>query len=205
MERICKQGIRAQAAGVFIFAFALSGTSFAEDGVVIEAESGRPIPNAIVVTTWRGQAMVPGEGGTICQKAEIAVTDVQGRFSVSSTVLNPGLYLTRRRVSVLSRGYRGAEGRDSDSLRVPMVVDRRPANEWLAAMAYPMGGCQLDHRAFLPYYRELFEEAAPLAKTIEEKLKVNEVQYQIESVELGDTEALVRAGARERKIRRGEQ
>ena len=130
---------------------ALPKIALADDGVVLDVQSGGPIPNAIVVTTWEGLALLPAQGGTVCEKAELAISDAQGRFSVSWAGLNPGLHLRHRTVSVLARGYRMSPERDPDSLRVPMEPDKRTPSERLAAMrGTPLGGAALTTNSSCP-------------------------------------------------------
>src|SRR5437764_14090070 len=56
------------------------------DGVVLDAETGQPVPGAYVTYRWQGEAMGEAFSGhnapVICYHAAAAITDAQGRFHI---------------------------------------------------------------------------------------------------------------------------
>ncbi len=100
------------AGAVAVVLFVLSrGCSFAGGSVsgrVLDFNTGQPIAGAIVVVRWNGAAMGLVHSSRVCFHVETAVSDVDGRYRVSSWVRPPkpwAVWGTSTIVDAYQRGY----------------------------------------------------------------------------------------------------
>src|SRR5450432_2308644 len=143
-----------------------SMSTLAEQGVVLDKTTGKPIPGAIVVATWNGVVGVMVQGTSQCYKVEVAIADDKGRFDVSSFSgnLNPFMMDRRRELSVLVPGYRESTDWDPRSLRV--LMDRQTGSKSEQFQHLPRAlafSCAGDERVLLPFLKALYKEMDSLA------------------------------------------
>jgi hypothetical protein len=185
-----------------------SMSTLAEQGVVLDKATGRPIPGAIVVATWHGVVRTFVEPASQCYKVEVAVADGNGRFDVSSFSwnLNPFMMDRLRGVTVLAPGYGVSSDWDPTSLRILMEPQTRSKSEQFARLpsTYPLG-CFGANKAILPYLKTLYAEMLPLATSTDEKMKAANVAFEIDFIEVGEREAHRRSGQRASEIDQGRQ
>jgi hypothetical protein len=184
----------------------LCNSACAESGKVVDRQSGKPIPNAIVVARWNGVVRTFAEPHSTCYKAELGKSDDQGRFSVSSLSgnVNPFLMDRQRVVLALAPGYRLWPQRDPDSLEIQMEAQTGSNSEKIKSLP-PAFTCDGADKVLLPYLKALYQETSNLATTNEEKLKALSILLLIETTELGDHEALNRFAERRALIGAGSQ
>jgi hypothetical protein len=190
----------------FLLFATASMSSLAEQGVVLDKTTGKPIPGAIVVATWNGVVGVVVQGTSQCYKVEVAIADDKGRFNVSSFSwnLNPFMIDRLRGVTVLAPGYGFSADWDPTSLRIPMEPRTGTKSEQFKHLPSTQAvGCFDAERVMLPYLKALSREMASLATTKEDKLKASSVLFLIERIEVGADEARRRLGPREGEIKRG--
>jgi hypothetical protein len=185
--------------------WASSIPAVAESGIVLDKDTGNPIPGAVVVATWHGIISVPPEARSKCYHAEVAIAGDGGHFRISSFSgnLNPFMLDRQRHITVLAPGYR--ESLESKPRDVRVLMERRvgdKSDQFKQLSRTGFLGCSSDQKIFLPALKLLHGEMVLLATSTEEKLVANRILYNIESVELGDAIALLRAGVREGEIRR---
>jgi hypothetical protein len=164
----------------------------AESGVVFD-RVGKPIPGAFVIAAWSGTVPAPAQTATRCYKAEFAMTDEQGRFSVSyfSWTFNP--FMAGRHLTVFARGYRIAPEWDFGAGRILLEHDGKPSGERYRSLPnYPMVGCGSDLREFLPYLKAVADEAESLATTNDQRMDFLARRLMAEEVEFGSEEAHMR-------------
>jgi hypothetical protein len=179
--------------------------AFAEIGIVVERESRKPIPDAIVVATWNGDRRFFAQARSACYKVEVARTDNRGKFSVSSFSgnLNPLLMDRSRDVVVLAPGYRMSSTNDLDSLDVSMEPQTGSNSERIKALPGTRAtGCEGAGTNLLPYLELLHQQILSMATTKEERLLASEVRLSIEMFTLGPQQATDRYGQRRAEIMR---
>ena len=168
--------------------------TYAEQGVVIDKTTGKPIPGAIVLATWYGQVGVFVQNNSTCYKAELAVTDEQGRFEVSafSGNLNPFIRDRNRSTTVLVRGYR--EAPSSTDLRVVMEPRTGSKSEQFEQLpAFSVLDCP-DQRRLLPFLKALHDEMSSLAETEMQRKRAAGVLLSMRIAEMGFDQAMRRLG-----------
>jgi hypothetical protein len=77
-------------------------------GQVLDAETGKPIPEAVVVFEWVKRHRLGMDGPEYVQNVQEVVTDEDGRFSVKASPginWNPITYLHRLKVVTFALGY----------------------------------------------------------------------------------------------------
>lgn len=178
-------------------------SSLAEEGVVIDKTTSKPIPGAVVVATWTGVVGVMVQGSTQCFKAEVRVTDEKGRFEVSSFSwnLNPFMIKRQRDFIVVASGYREAADWNPGDPRVLMEPQAGSKSDQFKRLPrFQPLGCHVPPGVLLPYLKARYAEMKSLAGTKEEKLETSRVLSEIEFIEIGDTEALKRSSLRRAEI-----
>jgi hypothetical protein len=183
-----------------------SMSSLAEQGVVLDKTTGKPIPGAIVVATWNGVVGVMVQGTSQCYKVEVAIADDKGRFDVSSFSgnLNPFMMDRQRDFTVVAPGYRESAKWFPRDPRVLMELQTGSKSDQFKHLPSTQAlGCFDAERVMLPYLKALSREMTSLATSIEEKMEVSRVLFDIESIELGEDEARKRSGRRRSEIEQG--
>jgi hypothetical protein len=106
---------------------ALSGSPI--DGQVLEYDTGRPVPGAIVIARWVGN--IVGSGQTPCVHAESAVADADGTYRIASwSRLPPALILgTSAMLNAYKSGF--------ESVHSPLTYFGRADGTWIVNQRDP--------------------------------------------------------------------
>ena len=198
---------RTYAALIFVFLIScMPFTASAENGVVLDKLTNKPISNAVVVAVWYGQTSQIVQRQSECYKAEFTRSDSQGRFSVSgfSGNFNPMLWGRHRDVIALAPGYRMTAPKDPDGLEVLMEPQAGTNSERIQRLprSHPLA-CGGDPRDTIPYLKELHQEIVDLATSSEERAQAAQILYMVEEIEVGEAEAARRLGERIVEIKKG--
>jgi hypothetical protein len=83
----------------------------AMDGRVIDKETGKPIPGALVIVEWSGAVGGPVQSSRVCFHLEVVSTDADGRYHVPAWSRSPasdaeGGFFGIRNVEVTRRTYK---------------------------------------------------------------------------------------------------
>ena len=81
------------------------------DGRVVDAETGAPIPGALVIAEWSGDIGGPVQSSEVCFHMEVATTDAEGRYHIPGWSRRPvadweGGFFGVRNVEVSRRTYK---------------------------------------------------------------------------------------------------
>ena len=87
---------------LFCFALLLTGCYSSMSGTVVDAESGKPIEGAVIAVQWTVTKGCPGLTYGKYYKINEAVSDKDGRFTVSGT-MNP--HVNPPTIVIYKRGY----------------------------------------------------------------------------------------------------
>ena len=114
MDAIRVRRLIAFAALTFIVAaLALPRSAFADDwtlhGQVVDAETGEPLPGAIILVIWRNKLWLAMDGNESLHKTTEFLADAEGRFSIDASPginCKPWRYLLERpSVVIFHTGY----------------------------------------------------------------------------------------------------
>jgi hypothetical protein len=179
--------------------------SLADTGIVVDKDTGNPIPNAVVLAQWTGVIRTFTEARSKCFKAEVTQSDASGRFSFSSFSwnLNPVLMDRSRTIAALAPGYHLSPQADINGPRIALERQSGTSAEQIKSLGGAAIACDGAKSVVLPYLKELYAEASAIATTREDKLKAAYVLFEIETIELGQDRALVRDAERVQKIKEG--
>ena len=164
------------------------------NGQVLEERTGQPIPDAIVVVTWKGDWWAVVESSTVCYHVETARTDAQGKYHIpawSSPWKVENLIVFNREVyaDAYKPGYTW-----------PINLGNTPKNIFLARFkgtpahrlesfardgGYGCGFTDGSAKNMAIFFRARYEEAKNLAVTKEELDLVDGLLTGAESLELG--------------------
>lgn len=200
MSTLCLQAI----APALLCCISLS--CVAETGLVFDKDTGKPIPNAVVLAEWDGVVGAFVEGHSTCFKVEVTRTDELGRFSISSYSwnLNPFLVQRSRSITALAPGYRLSPQTDLHATRIALERQTGTSAEQIRTLGGAgMASCKGAETAVLPYLKELYSEIMVIATTKEDKLRAAHILFEIEAIEMGQDQALARDGKRVQKIKEG--
>ncbi|MFZ5619390.1 MAG: carboxypeptidase-like regulatory domain-containing protein [Pseudomonadota bacterium] len=172
----------------------------AQEGRVLDAQTGQPIEGAFVVMRWIGYG---GYSQSQCFHVDVAETDAQGRFRIpewhndqrSATLVDQ-----RRNIDVVHKpGYRFAERTYREQSQKQGVwyleVDASNTEERLKYLSQNSGlaSCAESGRSkknLLSLYRSLYGEAKTIAGLATEQKKIVEfLLYDLEIVEFGYEQA----------------
>ena len=83
----------------------------AMDGRVVDKETGKPIPGALVIVEWSGAVGGPVQSSRLCFHLEVVPTDANGRYHIPSWSRRPaneteGGFFGVRNVEVTRRTYK---------------------------------------------------------------------------------------------------
>jgi hypothetical protein len=175
-----------------------SPESSAETGVVVDRATGKPLAGVQVVVMWTGVIRTAVQPHSSCYRAEVAVTDANGRFEAPgfSGDWNPLLMDRRRVVGAMLPGYVQAPRTDFESLDVSMIA----GGEFFQLPGAPFG-CPIDEKKTLPYLKVLAAEMQRLAKTSEEQKRAMSMLFAAEEAEFGFAEASRRAERRKAAVK----
>jgi hypothetical protein len=142
----------------------------AQQGVVVDADTGEPLAGAYVIGRWRGYV----SSHSVCFHAEGTRTDSQGRF-VFPAWRNTGPYNTTRYLQYVpgsyQRGYKETSGRVERMQMKRFTGSREERLQYLHRLATG-SACSAQARAsnrnLFPFYEAIYREAKELSKTPEE-------------------------------------
>jgi len=149
----------------------------AEQGVVVDKDTGEPIEGVYVIGHWEGYV----GGHNVCFHAEGTRTDAQGRF-VFPAWRNTGPYNTTRYQQYAPRPYvRGYKDVGGHITRMEMVRFTGTREERLAYL-WKMAGSTCNQagsskRNLFPFFEAIYLEAKELSKTQEELEKLDKYRY----------------------------
>ncbi|MFZ5619388.1 MAG: carboxypeptidase-like regulatory domain-containing protein [Pseudomonadota bacterium] len=159
----------------------------AQEGRVLDAQTGQPIEGAFVVMRWIGYG---GYSQSQCFHVDVAETDAQGRFHIpewrndqrSATLVDQ-----LRNVDVVHKpGYRLAERTYREQSQKQGVwylhADRRSVEDRLEYLLHVLdvtrcGAQDKSDMSLLRLYRSLYEEGGEIAATAQEKDQVDTLRY----------------------------
>lgn len=177
----------------------------ADTGIVVD-DTGKPIPDAVVLAAWNGVIRTFVEPHSTCYKVEVSRTDQSGKFSISSFSGNfdPFLMDRTRSIIALAPGYRLSPKTDIEDPRIVLERQSGTSSERIKAIrGTGMVGCNGAKNVVIPYLKALYAEVNAIATTKEDRLEAADILFHIESIELGQDEALVRDGQRVQHIKEG--
>lgn len=168
--------------------------SLPDSGTIRDKATGKPIAGAIVTAEWRGGLMMPVQSVSTCYKVALAISDVDGRFTMPSFSwdLRPYLMWRTRGIRVLAAGRREAPDSDASNLRIVMEPDDRPPREQVDRITDPLRsrGCgEAQVAMFLPLLLAVRQELARLPASAEIERKSDWITYEIDVLEVGEAEA----------------
>ena len=143
------------------------------EGTVVNAETGEPISDAIVIANWYGTG---GWSQTTCFHSESARSDNEGRFTLPAW-RNEGRFNKLANQYSSARAYKKGYGPDPAGwvneriLMVPFTGTREERLKYLRRLASSsacdsVAGASL--RNLLPLYEAIYQEAKELSNTPEE-------------------------------------
>ena len=190
-------------------ACALSGGPL--EGQVLEAETKKPLPGAIVVARWKGSHSVIAETKDECYHVETATTDADGRYRIPAwsrgtkgPLFTPGPWY----MHVHKAGYEeywpaGFTDTDKKNVRYlkPFTGGREERLAYLSRIAVSCSDRKEIEINLLPLYKALYEEAEGLVVTKDDKLKVLYRLRDVERLELGTDKAWENFRQRERELK----
>lgn len=176
-----------------------------ENGMVIDASTNKPVEGAIVTARWIGHMATWAHGSTSCYHVESTTTDKDGEFHIPKwkqdytedwqknvspryvdiTVYLPGYQQSPRQIeeqSALKGIYYLEVFKGSREERLEDLVRLTDSTR--------CGESDISESNLLPLKKALYEEAKSIALTTEGKKKVEILLFGLESLELGDVEAL---------------
>lgn len=155
-------------------ACAISGKPM--EGRVLEVDTRKPIPDAIVVVRWQGNRPAFVESQTVCAHVDTAVTDAQGRYAIKRwvAVLHNGPVLDLEPlVMVYKTGYQEAyiPAEAGTTYLKAFAGTREERFEYLRRVtsATGCGGAGDSEKNLLPLAKALYEEARSIATTTKEQ------------------------------------
>lgn len=135
---------------VLLLALALTGCATTLRGQVLDAQTGQPIPGAVVLGVWTKGGGLPGLPHTDLVGVREAETDTEGRFELERLV---GLFLEES-ITVYKFGYVGWNNGaifPSWKLREKAQIPERIPLE-----TFPPEGNHREHMRFVNYAASLF-------------------------------------------------
>lgn len=151
----------------------------ATEGQVLEEGTNKPIPNAIVVLRWVGVVPVIGHASTACVHVESATTDKEGQYRTSAwrapSTVGPAPIMQTRigpGASAYKPGYEYVDTKAEVVYLKPFTGTRKERLEYLSFRVISGTSCGSAGESYKNLYRlhrAVYEEAAALAQTPEEK------------------------------------
>jgi len=169
-------------------------------GRVLDYQTNKPIPGAIVFAYWEGHMWAVVESQTVCIHLDTTVSDDQGRYHFGAwrkpATIN---FVTRIHPYVLAYkpGYGDPQGiyRQPEGITylAPFTGTREARLKYLSIWGSRTGWCERKGEDYanklIPLYRALYSEGKSIAVTKDEKRRVSHLHYWLDSLELGDAEA----------------
>jgi hypothetical protein len=159
----------------------------AQQGVVVDADTGEPLAGAYVIGRWRGYV----SSQSVCFHAEGTRTDSQGRF-VLPAWRNTGPYNNTRYQEFSDYsylpGYESAGG-SNERMRLRRFAGTR--EERLQSLERMMRGstclaAEASERNMLPYYEAIYREVEDLSNSPEGQKGIEWFQYMVARIAVSD-------------------
>ena len=168
----------------------------ADEGVVVERDSGRPLAGVVVVRTWQSSIAVPVGGYTKCHHFELATSDAEGRFRTGWRPFGGDSKVN----AAYKRGYHMAPGTNYQDRIVmePHASDGSRRLQQILERRLPWS-CPDTERLIEPILRPQHQEAMEAASTPAEYDLADGVLGAIESLTLGMEAASKNLEARRRQ------
>jgi hypothetical protein len=180
------------------------------DGVVIDVTTQQPIAGAMVLVRWHGVLPTLHSNSVPCYHAELATTDDQGKYHISRwEVETKGHVEWMADISqtgpiepvAYKPGYVMPQRYHDDPTRVliePFQGTTLQRLGYLAGEFYQYKiACEADNKIQIPIYQAAYAEGLKIARSPAELRELDHLLVELESAELGNTEALRRSGIRE--------
>lgn len=190
---------RRRAARVAGLAAALfAAVAAAEEGVVVDARTGRPLEGVYVVARWRGDKLSPVQAARGCYRVQLASTAADGRYRVEF----PGRPTLRpREIAFYKPGYR-VEDAARDAAPTPLRPFAGTFMQRFAEYGSVWGrDCPDAGRVLRPMLEAMAAEAERLARTTAEREKAAGMRFELDVDIEGLAAANQRYEARVRQIR----
>ena len=189
----------------------LSGGPF--EGQVLEANTNKPIPGAIVIARWQGSYDQLVDSQTVCYHVETATTDAGGYYKIPAWhEMTKGPFFSQGPwlIDAYKAGYEtywppgfGSSEAYKKNVRylAPFKGTREDRLEQLRRLnestGCPDAGQSKENRLILQ--KALYDEARLLAVTLQDKGVVEILLFGLESEQFGSMEALKRMDIRKRE------
>jgi hypothetical protein len=166
-------------------------------GRVLEYRTNKPIPGAIVVVQWEGNASAVVDSQTVCIYVDSTVSDDQGRYKFDAwrkPATFSGVSDIRPEVTAYKAGY-GERHRpyvvvEGKTYLVQFIGTHQERLEYLRSFRrMECGAEENDAPKLIPLYKAIYEEARGLAVTKEEQRLLIDVLRNLEDMEYGSAKS----------------
>jgi hypothetical protein len=169
------------------------------EGKVLEAETNKPVADALVVTRWQGTYSAIAETKTVCYYVETTTTDPEGRYKIPAwSAKSKGPFFSPEAMGLtahkpgyetyLPLGYARTEAyRKNIRYLKPFTGGREERLKYLerTLTATSCGSQDESDKNLILLRKALYEEANRIAVTKEDKMTVINLLQAVESLELG--------------------
>ncbi len=190
---------------VLLSACSLSGEAI--EGRVVDAATGKPIVNAIVVALWTGTiSSWPADSHSTCFHVLTTTTDERGTYHFSPwrkrSQIGP-VFDQRPFVQAHKVGYSWLrKSENTIQYLEPFTGTRSERLKYLTRVSSGTGCGSQDEseRNLLPIKRQIYNEAKAKAKSKEDKETVETLLFGLEALEFGSVVALERMTERRKSV-----
>ena len=162
----------------------------AEQGVVLDKATRKPIAGAIVDTSWTGAVWQVVQTRSVCYDLEVTTSDAEGRFTVSTIgKFRPLLQFKNRGTSVVVPGYDVDPSSNVLELEFLMVPRQGTKGEQFAKITRYLNrsDCPDAARKMHPVLKVVQKELSSLATTERERATVRSLLREVENYELSQS------------------
>lgn len=195
-----KRILKIAAVGLCLLLVSLSACSLSSgpiNGQVLEEGTGKPIPDAIVVVTWRGEWWQMVESSTACYHVETARTDAEGKYHIPAWFLpwewnHLRVFGKETFYDAYKPGYTrpvNLGNKYDQPERVLLAKFKGAKEEYFKNLLYTTdcaGGGE-SRKNLYRLYATLAEEAQAIAETPDQKKRVEWLVLQAESTLVNET------------------
>jgi len=172
-------------------------------GQVLEEDTNKPVPGAIVVVRWRGDLPGFADSRTVCYHVASAITDEAGRYRIPAWSKEAEKDWQKRIINkeftvvAYKSGYGFPKQPSQKQQIVLMAPFKGTAGERLDFLVRIFGaaGCgsqgESDKNG-IPFMKAVYAEALNLGQTKDKKRMLESFLYSIEKLELGFEQAAKR-------------
>lgn len=177
-----------------------------QEGRVLDATTGKPISDAIVVARWKG---ISGYTNTVCYHVESTTTDKQGRYEIPAWRNDTRFQnLQDENVVIIpykagyeesDRTYKEHSYKQGVYYQQPFEGSREKRLDYLmrVSSATRCGEAKATESNLIPLKQSLYDEAIRIAEKTEYMGKVESLLFGLESLKFGNMEALKRMNERQ--------